>query len=641
MLELRILSWLEDESLVLVTANGNYDFLVLVNQYPGLIHAVFDAYEKGRIVCLQTRQKLMDLAYDGDITSKRYNLAALETRYGLGDRSDQKKGDDVWRMRYAELLGIPKIDWPEAASEYALADASQTLAVAWEQDRSIKNEPPRQDITLGLHSAAAFALDLVKAHGMWIDEDRVTALSDALDELLSDDALRPLIEAGILRPAEPPRPYANGCGKMKAAKKASVDTKKLQEYFSSVYHRIGIPPVLTDGGKDGKNKKIATGAEPLSLLLSKIKYGDEILECWEARQEVNKLKTTYLPHLKEGIVYSNFDYLKATGRVSSRGSDLFPSMNSQNIPRIAGKLSIRECHIPRPGYIFCAIDYSGLELCSAAQQLQRIVGHSTLLESINRGIDSHAFLGAQICHKWDADFARTCMHMGVRGKEEIYEAFMAMKVDDPKTFKHYRTFAKPTGLGYPGGLGPETFMQFARTTYGVIVTMDEAVELRELWHSTYPEWKPYFEWVNSQSDPHNMGDLFYVSPMGMRRAATTYCATANGVALQTPSAEGMKAAHWKITRKCWDPTEESLLFSSRVVNVIHDELIIEMPDDELKSDRAKEAQGIMENTMTKFLPSVSISTEASLMRRWYKQAEPVFGANNELLLWEPTHQSKL
>jgi len=100
----------------------------------------------------------------------------------------------------------------------------------------------------------------------------------------------------------------------------------------------------------------------------------------------------------------------------------------------------------------------------------------------------------------------------------------------------------------------------------------------------------------------------------------------------------MKAAHWQVTRKCWDPTGESLLFSSRVVNVIHDELIIEMPDDGRKSERTKEAQIIMENTMTKFLPDVSISTEASLMRRWYKQAEPVFGTNNELLLWEPTHQ---
>jgi len=491
MLELRILSWLEDESLVIVTANGNYDFLVLVNHYPGLIHAVFNAYEDGRIICLQTRQKLMDLSFDGNIETKRYNLAVLETRYDLGDRSADKTGVDVWRLRYAELLNVPKAEWPEAASEYALADASETLKVAWEQDRAILNEPPRQDITVGLHSAAAFALDLVKAQGMWIDRERVEALQVELDALLSDEKLKPLIDAGILRPAQPPRAFANGCGKMTKGKKASVDTKKLQTYFAGIYHRLGMQPALTDGGKDKEEdkKKIATGAEPLSLLLSKLKYGDTILECWEARQAVNKLKTTYVPHMLEGIIYSNFDYLKSTGRVSSKGSELFPSMNSQNVPRVSGKLSIRECHIPRPGYIFCAIDYSGLELCSAAQQLHTIVGHSTLLESINRGIDSHAFLGAQICHKWDADFARTCMHMGVQGKEQIYEAFMALKVDDPKTFKHYRTFAKPTGLGYPGGLGPETFMEFARTTYGVTVTMEEAKELRALWHATYPEWK--------------------------------------------------------------------------------------------------------------------------------------------------------
>jgi DNA polymerase I-like protein with 3'-5' exonuclease and polymerase domains len=342
--------------------------------------------------------------------------------------------------------------------------------------------------------------------------------------------------------------------------------------------------------------------------------------------------------LYEGIIYANFDYLKASGRISSRGSDLFPSMNSQNIPRIAGKLSIRECHIARPGYILCASDYSGLELCSAGQQTFRIVGHSTLMNSINAGIDSHAFLGAQICHKWDADFARTCLVMGARTKDEIYGAFLEMKVDNPKLFKHYRTFAKPTGLGYPGGLGPAKFMEFARTSYEVPVTMEEAIELRELWHETYPEWKPYFSWVNAQGDPYNLGELHYFSPLGMRRAATTYCATANGVALQTPSAEGMKAAHWKVTRACWDPSEGSILFGCRVVLVIHDELIVEMPDDSLASERAKEIQRIMEITMAKFLPDVRISTEAALMRRWYKEAEPVFGPNNELLLWETTHQ---
>jgi len=40
--------------------------------------------------------------------------------------------------------------------------------------------------------------------------------------------------------------------------------------------------------------------------------------------------------------------------------------------------------------------------------------------------------------------------------------------------------------------------------------------------------------------------------------------------------------------------------------------------------------------MKKVIPDVLINVEGALMDRWYKDAEPVFGEDGRLLVWQPS-----
>jgi|APHM01.1.fsa_nt_gi hypothetical protein len=82
------------------------------------------------------RQKLLDNALKlGTYGSERgiseisYTLDNLEKRHLSRDRSDDKKGDDAWRLRYNELVDVPLEEWPEDARRYAREDAEGTLEV--------------------------------------------------------------------------------------------------------------------------------------------------------------------------------------------------------------------------------------------------------------------------------------------------------------------------------------------------------------------------------------------------------------------------------------------------------------------------------------------------------------------------------
>lgn len=62
-------------------------------------------------------------------------LGDLLLRYHGIDVSAKKKGADIWRMRYGELIGVPIAEWPPEALEYALEDPVHTAIVRAAQVR--------------------------------------------------------------------------------------------------------------------------------------------------------------------------------------------------------------------------------------------------------------------------------------------------------------------------------------------------------------------------------------------------------------------------------------------------------------------------------------------------------------------------
>ncbi len=424
---------------------------------------------------------------------------------------------------------------------------------------------------------------------------------------------------------------------------------------------------------------------------------DSLLMKYVQRKSLAKICTDYLPklhHEVDGVLvpaetlHCSFNALKKTGRCSSscattgKGKSkkaIYPGRNAQNVdPRI------RPCTIAPDGKIIISTDYSGMELATLAQKCYELFGESVMKDNINAGKDNHAYLASQIAVHLDPGFAFAlkCKDIDLEDRNQVFDAFLKCKGSDmrcngavPKTtdaikvqykaehdeehddtvtwgefFKFYRRLAKPTGLGFPGGLGPPTMVTYAKGTYKVDMTEDTARLLRNIWLDTYPEMEMYLLWIKNhcrdqehkahyeQKDGRKRLHQYYTytTPLGMKRARCDYCACANGAGLQSPSAEGALSALYEVTKACYLAKEsEDMMFGCYPFNFVHDEILWETPEDKFVNDRVAYVDKIMVDEMEKVTPDVLARTESAAMRRWYKEAEATYDDKGHLIPWEP------
>ena len=422
------------------------------------------------------------------------------------------------------------------------------------------------------------------------------------------------------------------------------------------------------------------------------------MACFQRRQALRQLVSVEVPRMMwQGEpaekVHFNFAVLKETARTSSYASDLYPSANGQNVDPRA-----RPVFVAPEGYLLCSVDFATLELVTTAQTTYDLFGESRHRDILNMGWDAHASLGSKLALDLSHEFPAWVDEAGINrsSKEDVYRFFLSFKghQDEKKNkfFKFWRKLAKPVGLGYPSGLGPWTMVghalkdpynvdicamaeekfrenpdqfepcryvrYYAKKLYGMgsenfkwnrpLLGLSLAAKIRGVWLEDYPEMVPYFDWVTKQKDERNprlnvteddedgKEGLCYVTPMGMFRAGATYTAVCNGKALQSPAAEGFKFAFTDLVRATRDRRLDSVLYKrAKVVDEIHDEVLTYQLLGDLLPEQVKEKQRIMEEGMARVITDVKVRTEAVLMRRWYKQAEPVFDAAGNLTVWEP------
>ena len=678
---------------------------------------------------------------DGNTSKLGYALGDLAMNYLGLDMSADKEEDSV-RTQYDLYAGMPSRNYPVEARTYALQDAHVPMAIYEAQASRVRSHHgPSSLSTEFFHTACSFALGLMTGFGMRIDADRFYKLKAEMERVLCEDNLRPTIRTGIIRPAEPSRPQIRqitratevlcdefgdldelmttidtedgpqrvvdwskitdlhravleGDGvKFTKAKKSSLNRKVLCERVVEVSEAIGAEVKLTETGGVCADAEVIQELASFDIELEP-EEGDELLpdgtedgvdihprlmtplENYQYRQAVQKIVTTELPRMTWGPegeevpaerVFFNFNVLLATGRTSSFASKHYPSGNGQQIdPRG------RPCYLPEEKQWLLSTDYSALELCSTAQTTFELFGYSKHRDLINSGMDLHCNLGSSLADRLPSDFSGG------------YEDFLKLKATDPKFFKHWRKFAKPVGLGYPGGLGANTFMSLAKKSYGVnimkaaqsfpegslpgpenttvawharkvgISTSDWrwtpflkgialAVLLKQVWLDTYPEMVEFFDWVTKQRDDNNVhtnsegrseSALCYTTPMGMHRAGGTFTAIANGRAMQSPAAEGAKAAVYRIMKSVRIGKLKGL---ATFPNFVHDEVLLSIPADPAAAAEVTAiVEAIMVDAMQNVMPDVRISVESALMTRWRKEADPVRSRASGLLLpWEP------
>lgn len=655
---------LKNHEVVLIGHNMAYDLNCLVSTWPELKLPILDKLEAGEVTDTLIREKLLNLSTsgntdtailpDGQERNVPLGLADLEKRYLGMDRSDQKTDEDAWRLRYHELDGVPADEYPREARDYAIDDAVGTLLVAEAQEvrRGGAERGPGSMNTHEFQTAVDYCLRRFTVQGIAIDREARDEMAEELGKEFAPEQFPRLIDSGILRPPVPPRPMKSQKKRVARIlpdlspdewekvdwtqhrevleeagvrftqhKKESINQKALHAVVEAVCEENDIPLERTAKGAISASSGFIKVLAPY----------DKILGEYQRRQELARLVGAELPKLDADRVHPNYNILKNTGRTSStgnrRGSEpLYPSTNIQQVDPRA-----RNVFVPDEGHVICSVDYSSLELVTLAQSTYSLLNYSVHRDKLLAGYDLHAYLGSQLAVNLHDGFSEEARGLDA---DEAYALFMKKKKTDPEFYGHWRKFAKPVGLGFPGGLGAETFVTFAAGVYDVTVTHEEAKALKEIWLETYPEMVDYFEWINRYAkDPEDPLAYCYESPMGMWRARASYCATANGKALQTPSAEGAKIAIFKVLRACDTPGD--LLYGTRPWGFIHDEINACVKDDELAGAKADRIAKIMVDSMQMVASDVPVGAEPALMRFWTKAAEEVRDEDGNLLVWEP------
>jgi len=335
-----------------------------------------------------------------------------------------------------------------------------------------------------------------------------------------------------------------------------------------LFERLGLPPV----------KKTKTGYSTNAEVLETLRYQHPIVELVLAFRMWSKLKSTYLDGIADlidgetGRVHTTFNQtVTATGRLSSSDPNL------QNIPvrREEGK-TIRALFEPGEGYDYLlSADYSQIEL----RILAHMSGDESFLEAFREDQDIHARTAAEV--------------FGVTLDEVTAEM---------------RRKAKAVNFGIVYGI----------SDYGLSrdlhISRQEAAGYIASYFDRYPGVKAYLDrMVQEAKDTGSVKTLF-----GRRRELPAITSRnfnqrslAERMAMNTPiqgtAADIIKAAMVRVAQRM---EREGL--SARLLLQVHDELIVECPEDE-----AARVQSLLTEEMEHVADfSVPLTVDAKVGKTW-------------------------
>jgi hypothetical protein len=585
---------------VLSGANVAFDLAVVSQEFPELWGLVWKAYRDGRIWDVSITEKLINigkgelkwkLMSDGSYQKVEYSLAAL-VKARLPEFPPLDK--DTWRFKYGTLYDVPISEWPAGAVEYSLVDAAVTHLVQVLQ----LQEPAKYLYDAYAQARAGWWLHLMTCHGFKVDPHAVKVLEEHVRGRLARLSAQ-LQAAGLVR--------ADG----------SRDTKAAAARMVYVCTALGREPKKTPKGQvQLTDEECSETGDPTLIAYAEYTSLSNIL-----KKDVLALKQAADAGMP---IQSRFDPLKETGRTGSSGGAKSKkgvrteySFQLQNVrrdpkPNADGSYppTVRGCFVPRDGYRLCSIDWGQMELHAWAQVCLDLLGRSDLAKMLNDGIDVHCKLGSLITG---------------RTYEEVYRA---RKTE--AWAKDARQMAKAANFGFPGGLGAKKFCAYAKGSWGLVLTEKQGEELREAWRRMLSEADIYFAYISRLVEEGT--DQQIVQTRSNRlRGGVGFTDGANGF-FQGLAADCAKDAGFDLAEAFYVRPERAC-YGSRLVNMVHDEFLFEVPIDR-DHEAAMDANSIMEAAGRRWMPDCPPRSEPALMMRWYKDAEAVY-ENGRLVPWRP------
>lgn len=322
-------------------------------------------------------------------------------------------------------------------------------------------------------------------------------------------------------------------------------------------------------------KKTKTGWSTNADVLEKLKDHPLVADVLTYRQYA-KLKSTYADGLlkvidPDGHIRTSFQMtVTATGRLSSTEPNL------QNIPtRTELGSKMREMFVAAPGHVLVDADYSQIEL----RLLAHISGDTAMQQAFLSGADFHTVTAARVFH-----------------------------VPQDQVTHQMRSRAKAVNFGIVYGISAFSLSQ------DIGVTVQEAKEYMDRYFATYTGVKQYMTDVVDKAREQG-----YVETLWHRRRALPELKSSNfnmrsfgeRVALNMPiqgtAADIIKLAMVRVHSRL---AREGL--AARLIMQVHDELIVECPEEEAPRVEAllqQEMQGVAEL-------SVPLLAEAHTGRNW-------------------------
>lgn len=253
-----------------------------------------------------------------------------------------------------------------------------------------------------------------------------------------------------------------------------------------------------------------------------------------------------------GRIHSSFNLCGArTGRLSCSRPNVMQFPRTPDKKKYPDEPDIRENFVAEKGWVFICADYSQIELRVAAE-LSR---DKVMLSAYEQGIDLHTLTASKIAGKKLSDVT----------KEE-------------------RQQAKALSFGLLFGLGATKFAHYAKKSYGVEISQEDAETSVREWREIY---SGYVEW--QQKQVKEAQKTFQArTPNGKLRclpADNTY-----GTSMNTPVQGGAAEVMLSALVRLFEALK--VYPQIQIVNCVHDEILLES-----WADFSDTAKGILEESM--------------------------------------------
>ena len=629
---------------IIAIHNAKFDLLVLLKQDFSLLVPIVKALKDGRILCTATAQAMMNASLPS--LHMRFGVSLLdsmkpflsEEKYNhlkrikdADKKENNKKDDDNFslfddqpkkkgiRTSFGDLIDTPIDEWDEIAVAYAKEDAIFARALLYTQwgkscklasirDMHFLEDLPRQTYADFVLAYASVYTGIHLDRTMYLSADREL-------ELKEQELIQKIMARGFM---------------VKHKDGYKIPSQPIQDLFVKVYDTLKVPKKERKLAPKGG---ISTDEEATENIIFLIEGDDrfkdtlETLDLINSYRDAHKQRETYLKHFGKAfdcvdsrLRYRFNGYGAGTGRTSSSEPNL------QNLPRSG---SVRNVIRASKGHILGLCDYSNAEMRTLSQ-IHLDEGRDSILAKRYKddpNFDPHLFVSAQFC--------------GVTYEQAI-EYYADKKHPLYKNLKEKRNLAKVLNFGLAGGLGVGSFISYAKG-YGFkgenILTMREVDQSIGAWKKVYTEMQDYFDQrkrTKLQDHEHIPTDAPWDS--GPFRPVFRYPRSnrfrfcdgfTNGCnsPFQGMASDGAKNALILVFEECMF-SKLSPLFGSRIVCFIHDEIIIEIPINDLDTEhytqQGKDAvdrlSQLMKQGMEIMTPDIQAVCETTLSYRWDKEA---------------------